>query len=976
MSKGLKSLVVSLVSVLALYSWLGFLLLPSVALKIINQQLAVYANSPAQLQRLEFNPFTLELFAWDFAIGAAEDQQLSLQHLYGKLAYDSLWNKTLHLHDVQLVEPIGQVIFDSQGKLNLTQLFTLPDPSAPTNTPERTALPVLIDQLQLQQGSLRFNDQRPQEPIDISVADLNISLNHFDTRPDSNSQLQLTAHANDGTQLHWQGELSINPLASNGQLQLKNAQLKSWWPYLQESFSAQLKTGRLSLDTHYTLQLSPSLQFKAKQLSLELEALALEQQEKPLVRLEKLSISDTQFDLAAQTLQIGKASSKKLLAWTEIDKNGVSNWEKLLPSPTSQPPTASADADSASKAAATAQNDNTLANPKKTSAWRIVLKQAELKQQQFHLSDNSHSEPVALQLSNFNLQIKDFDSQASRPFTAELDTQVGEQGQLNSHAQVQLQPLNIEMSLNSRDLDLRPAQAWISPYAHIELRSGLLSSALKLQISDLNNLALHVQGDAAINQLHIRDSVRQRDLLKWQTVDINAIQYNLQQQKLSIQKVALQQPYVRFIINENLTTNISELIIPQPSQAAARAKAASPKFALHIGGIEVKDGSANFADFSLKPNFATAIQQLNGDISTIDNQSNNIAKVDIKGNVDRYAPVTIKGSLMPFDPLKKLDIITDFKHVELTTLTPYSGKFAGYRIQKGRLNLNLHYQINDGKLNASNQLLLEQLQLGEQVDSPDAVDLPVRLAIALLKDRKGQIALELPIQGDLNNPEFKVAPIIWQTFRNLITRAVAAPFNFIAGLANSDAQELSEVVFLPGAFEISPDAAKSLDTLAQALKKRPQLRLEVEGASLLELDGPPLAQMRLNAAYQSAWYSILQRRGGKIESSQETLEVPEQEHAALLEGIYRSQLKQQPPAEWAELEKDQRAQRMRDAVLNSYAQSPLGLRRLAQARANSIKIYLIEQAQLDPERVYLIDVSTGKASAEQGVISTLHLGSM
>ena len=331
---------------------------------------------------------------------------------------------------------------------------------------------------------------------------------------------------------------------------------------------------------------------------------------------------------------------------------------------------------------------------------------------------------------------------------------------------------------------------------------------------------------------------------------------------------------------------------------------------------------------------------------------------------------------MPFDPLKKLDITTDFKHVELTTLTPYSGKFAGYRIQKGRLNLNLHYQINDGKLNATNKLLLEQLQLGERVDSPDAVDLPVRLAIALLKDRKGQIALELPIQGDLNNPEFRVAPIVWQTLRNLITRAVSAPFNFIAGLANGDAQELSEVTFAPGDFIINPQAAKNLDTLAQALKQRPQLRLEVEGGSLAALDGPILAEMRLNAAYQNAWYSILQRRGTKIESSKDTLEVPEKEQAALLEGIYRSQLKQQPPAQWAEIDKEQREQNMREAVLHSYANSSLGLRRLAQARANSIKEYLIEQAQLDPERVYLIDVSESQSSTDQGVISKLHLGSM
>ena len=959
MRKGLKRLIITLISALALYSWLGFLMLPSIALKVINQQLSVYANSPAQLQRLEFNPFTLELFVWDFRIGAADDEQVSLQHLYGKLASDSLWTKTLHLQNVQLVEPKSQVIINKQGELNLSQLFTLPSSTDKAEQPESAPLGVLIDQLQLQQGHLRFNDQRQQDEVDVTFADLNITLNNFDTRPASSSALQLTAQANDGTQLQWQGDVSISPLTSQGHLQLKNAQLKSWWPYVREHFTAQLGGGHLSLDTRYSLELTPKLQFKASQLSAQLNALKLDQQQQPLARLDNLSISDTSFDLVKQKLQIGKASSSNLEAWADIDKNGVINWQKLLPSATTEKPA-----------------DTTQSSTNSSPEWRIIVKQADFTQQQFHLADHSQSEPVALELSKLNLQIKDFDSQADTPFSAELDTQIGEQGKLTSNAQVLLQPLKVDMSVNSSDLDLRPAQAWITPYAHVELRSGLLSSALKLQISDLDNLQLSVQGNAAISQLHLRDNLRQRDLLKWQMVDINDIQYALQQQKLSIQNLVLQQPYVRFIINENLTTNISELMIPQPEKPAAQQTSDSPEFALHIGGIEIKDGSANFADFSLTPNFATAIQQLNGHISTLDNQANSVAKVDIKGNVDRYAPVTIKGSLMPFDPLKQLDIATAFKHVELTTLTPYSGKFAGYRIQKGRLNLELHYKINDGKLNATNKLLLEQLQLGERVDSPDAVDLPVRLAIALLKDSKGQIAIDLPVQGDLNNPEFKVAPIIWKTLRNLITRAVSAPFNFIAGLANGNAQELSEVTFLPGEFVINAEAAKNLNTLAQALKDRPELRLEVEGGSLAELDGPILAEMRLTTAYQKAWYSILQHRGTKIESSQETLEVPEKEKAALLEGIYRAQLKQQPPADWADLNKDEREQQMRDAVLLSYAQSPAGLRRLAQARANSIKEYLIEQAQLDAERVYLIDVSQGKASTDQGVISTLHLGSM
>ena len=269
-----------------------------------------------------------------------------------------------------------------------------------------------------------------------------------------------------------------------------------------------------------------------------------------------------------------------------MDKNGLLNWQKLLPRP------AAADTDSAPAVTET--------STKATPAWHISVQQADFTEQQFHLTDHSRSQSVALELSDFNLRIKDFDSQAEQPFSAELNTKVGEQGQLNSNAQVLLTPFNIDMTLNSSNLDLRPAQAWISPLVHANLRSGLLNSTLKLNVSDLDNLQLAVQGEAAITQLHVTDSLRERDLAKWQSMNVNGIQYSLQEQKLSIDSIALEQPYVRFIINEDLTTNISELMIKQPATASTGGKKTNgPEFAMRIGGIQIKDGSANFADFSL-----------------------------------------------------------------------------------------------------------------------------------------------------------------------------------------------------------------------------------------------------------------------------------------------------------------------------------------------------------------------------------------
>ena len=392
--------------------------------------------------------------------------------------------------------------------------------------------------------------------------------------------------------------------------------------------------------------------------------------------------------------------------------------------------------------------------------------------------------------------------------------------------------------------------------------------------------------------------------------------------------------------------------------------------------MDIADGSANFADLSLTPNFATAIQQLNGRIGTLDNQSSKPATVDIRGKVDRYAPVTIQGQLTPFSPLEQLDITTRFKRVELTTLTPYAGKFAGYKIRKGRLNLDLHYRIEKGRLNADNKLLLEDLQLGERVDSPSATDLPVRLAVALLKETHGNIDIALPVPGDLNNPEFSVVPIVWQTLRNLILRAVQAPFKLIAGLVDGGEESLDSVPFAAGSSELDQPARATLDTLAKALQQRPTLRLEVEGMSQQAADGPLLAEQRLQREYQDTWYRMLQRRGDKVPAEASQLKVPEDMQGSLLEGIYRARLKQQPPAEWRELKKPERAARLRQAVLDSWAQSSLLLRQLAQDRARAIKAYLVEQGQLADERIYLLEVGSAEAAGDNPRIAVpLHLDS-
>ncbi|WP_296231373.1 DUF748 domain-containing protein [Pseudomonas sp. UBA4617] len=975
MYKGLTRAAGALLALVALYSLLGFLVLPGVALRIANQQLAQYVTVPAHLERIELNPFSLELTLWGLQIGEPGKEQVGFERLYANLSLDSLWSGALHLDAVELLKPRNEVLFAKDGTLNLTRLFKLPASQAKPDEPPSDPFPLRIGSIKLSDGYLHFEDLRPSEPIEFLYDNMNLELKNLSTLPNDNADMTLVANGPNGGRIDWKGTLSLAPIASEGTLKVTEGKMKAFWPYVRDAVPLVLEEGVVSLDTHYRLNLAKQTELLLDNASLRIAPFAIKAPDgRPLARLASLEVSETSVDLIKQLVTVGKIRSEKLETWAALEKDGQLDWQKLF---ASQPAKATPKEKAEPAAAEPTAKEQAAKEPSKP--WQVLLKDVQLRNYLVHLADRTQKEPVALDVGPLNADLQGFDSLNQSPFTLKLDTGVGRQGKLQATGQVNLAPVWARLDVSTRDIDLRVAQAYISPFILLELRSGMLSSDLNVDLKNTAPLAFNITGKAQVSQLHTLDTIKSRDFVKWQQVNVDGLSY-VHGDTLSIDKVTLQQPYARFIINEDRTTNINDLLIPQPAGAPAPAQAkpapasSGKPLGIHIGQIDINDGSANFADLSLTPNFATAIQQLNGQVGTIDNRKPVPAKVDVKGKVDRYAPVTIKGALNPFNPLASLDIATSFKRVELTTLTPYSGKFAGFRIRKGRLNLDLHYLITNGQLKAENKVVVEQLQLGEKVDSPDAVDLPIRLAVALLKDTEGRISIELPVSGDLNNPQFSVMPIVWQTLRNLVLRAAQAPFKFIGGLVSGGgSQDLGSVAFAPGSSELGPDAQASLDKLASALKERPELRLEIEGTSAQASDGPLIAQQRLEREYQATWYKILQRRGDKVPANASMLVVDDADKPAMLEGIYRNRLKQQPPADWEQLGREERTAKLREAVIKSWAESTALLRTLGQERASSIKDYLVDKGQLEDDRVYFIDTNLGQPESDGRVVTPMHL---
>lgn len=331
MPKGLKRAIGAMLAALALYSLLGFLILPGVALRIANQQLANYATVPAHLQRIELNPFSLELTLWGLQIGEPGKEQVGFERLYANLQLDSVWTGALHLAGVELDKPHTELLFAKDGTLNLTQLFKLPPSEPKADEPASDPFPLRIGSIKLHEGYLHFQDLRPSEPIEFLYDSMNLELKNLSTLPDDSSDMTLVAIGPAGGRIDWSGTLSLVPIASEGTLKVTDGKMKAFWPYVRDAVPLVLEEGVVSLDTHYKLNLSKETELLLDNTSVSIAPFAIKAPDgRPLARLARLDVSETSIDLAKQVVTIGKIRSERLETWAALEVDGQLDWQKTV----------------------------------------------------------------------------------------------------------------------------------------------------------------------------------------------------------------------------------------------------------------------------------------------------------------------------------------------------------------------------------------------------------------------------------------------------------------------------------------------------------------------------------------------------------------------------------------------------------------------------------------------------------------------
>jgi hypothetical protein len=716
------------------------------------------------------------------------------------------------------------------------------------------------------------------------------------------------------------------------------------------------------------------------------------------ITLPALAVTGTGVDLAARRAHVDLVSITgiKLLTWLEPD--GSFNLMKLTqaPSPAKSAPAAPPSAPSPATAPPAT---TTPASAGASAPWQFDVRQFEVRDASISAEDRTMHPAVKAVLAPFALQVKGVSQDLSKPVSVTLDTRIDEKGSLAISGQVTPQPAMADLSMKLSGFALAAIQPYIAQHSSMTLLDGRLGGEAKLRYgAQQNTPTLQFSGNVVIEKLHTVDNTLHDDFINWDRLDILGLKYTRGPDSLDIEQILARKPYARVIIESDESTNVKRVLTapgaasPAPSAAAdappaapdakTRGSAKSPPPAaapapasmpISVKKVIVESGQANFTDLSVTPNFSTGIQALAGTIAGISSKAASRAKVDMHGSVGQYSPVAISGEFNVLGPKLYTDIVMSFRNMELTIFNPYSGKFAGYNISKGKLTTELHYKVDGRKLDAQHHIVIEQLEFGEKTASKDAVSLPVKRAVSLLKDRNGVIDLNLPVTGSLDDPSFRLAPIIWKVFVNILERAVTAPFALLGSLFGGG-PDIQFIDFPPGVSALDPAALDKARAVAKALIERPQLKIEVPIAVVPDLDRPALVAARFTAelgAAQSVKGGTKKAAAAGTPPSYDELDPSTK--LELLTRLYAKDFAAEPkfpdavtgikskpdivPAKTDFLEK----------AIREHIQVAEGdLQTLGQDRAKALQQVLLADPQVSAERVFL--VGNDKAKPADGMV--------
>ncbi|MFM0397868.1 DUF748 domain-containing protein [Paraburkholderia aspalathi] len=902
-----------------------------------------------------------------------------------------------HIDEIRIDAPSANLARDKDGVLSVERMFA-PAPaagasaSAPASASvaasgsgatEKAAQPLdlSIKRFVLNDGTVNVHDEAASRPVDAGLQKLAVTLTDFSTLATAPAHYTLNTDFKDGGgSLGVAGAFGLVAKTASAKVDLKSLKLPLLQPYLDTATAAQVVDGALSANANVGANWSKSpvaVMVTNTQLNLQSLKLAARGSKEPVVSLAQGQVTVKQVDVAGRTADITGVDTTGLVVNAQRLKDGSIDLAALAgPHQAEQQRTA---IHAVKKAEA--------AGP----AWHYKIGELNLKDATANFTDNTTPNPVKLSVTPLQLKVQQISDDLSKPLPVDLQATLNKKGTLGVKGNVTATPLKVAVKVNANRLDAAAFEPYFGSKLNALIASALLNANGDLALSQAKALKATYRGDVALVDVRMIDKATSDPFAGWSSLALTNLKADYDEHGTVVDagRVTFTKFYGRVLLDAQGKLNLKDVVahesgaaqsltrdksgghepvpltpqaasapelasapVPASSATPATVTAATPPQSpvkLHFGQLVLQQGRVTYTDNFIKPNFTANLVGIQGTVGAFGTQSTTPAPVDIAAKLAANGPLSIRGTVNPLIAKPALDLTASAHDIELTNLTPYSAKYAGYPITKGKLNVDLHYKLDNDQLNANNHIFIDQLTFGDHVENDTATKLPVRLAISLLKNSRGEIDVNLPVSGSLSNPEFSIGGLIWHAVLNLLQKAVTAPFSLIANAFGGGGEELGYVEFEPGSAQLSDAADKKLDTIVKALADKSSIRIDLIGRVDPAVDGPGLRAQYVDRQVKQQKIKDVVGNGESVDLS--TVTVDPKEYDKYLTKAYKA-ADFKKPRNFVGLTKSLPDDEMKAAMAANAPIDDASLRQLAQQRAQAVQQYF--EGKIDSSRVFIV----------------------
>ncbi|MDT8440643.1 MAG: DUF748 domain-containing protein [Desulfuromonadales bacterium] len=824
------------------------------------------------------------------------------------------------------------------------------EPAATGPQDDSPPLRLQIDRFQLHNGELYLADDLIPDGFRTVARNVTIDVDDFSLETGQTMPLELAFNTDHEESVRVAGRFGLSPLSLDLQTEAKDLRLAAYAPYYRESCTVPLDG---------TLSARARLRFAADQAllvsngTLALRDFALPFNDREALRIAAVDVAGLSYDLGRNRLLIEALSHDRLSV--DLSRNSQGQWSPLAGNlPVLQPDSPTTEASRQSPP------DEPSSPPLEFHIGELTVRDAAVT-----VTDHLPAATARFRIEEVNMRLTDL--AAPEPVETALTFSATWQprGRIAIDGRGSLAAQNAAFRLNIASLPLTDLAPYLAEQTDLLLKSGRLNTALNVRLTAEPKPTVKVAGAIGVNRLHLLDALLREDLLKWDSLQIAGIEAAAMPLTLDIESITLNDYAVKLLIDEQQRLNLREALskgsapaedtkAPERADKESESAEESDQTHIRIGTLVLQGGAVDFTDRSLPQPFHADMQNLGGRISGLDSDPQAVAEVDLRGSLRNQSPLVITGWINPLAAPPSLDLQLNFRDIELSPLSPYSETFVGYLIDKGKLNLDLNYRLEQNRLQASNRIFLDQFTFGAPVDSDRAINLPVKLAVALLKDRKGEIYLDIPVSGSLDDPRFSIAGVIWQVVRNLLVKAATSPMALLGALFGGDTGDFSSVQFAHGSSRLTTAEQEKIGKIALALQDRPALNLEIRGYIDPELDPEGYRREWLRRQVQRVRYFALLKEGVVDEGVDvESVSVVPEDYPDDIWQVYKETdfpkprnfiglLKKLPPEEQEKL------------IYANIKVDEAELAKLALQRAQTVQSFLINQMGLEAGRLFLL----------------------